>query len=80
MNRVSVEEAKAKLSGIVSAAENGEPTIVTRYSVPVAVVVPIEQGRQLYPDAKPGFADWLLSMPAGIPVKRSRSRPRKVKF
>lgn len=65
MNTLQIREAKASLSAIIAAAEQGQPTLITRHGRPSAMVVPVEQGLRLYPEDTPSFADYLLSMPAG---------------
>lgn len=66
MNTLQIREAKASLSAVIAAAEQGQPTLITRHGRPSAMVVPVEQGRRLYPEGTPSFADYLLSMPAGL--------------
>ena len=81
MKTVQLREAKAQFSALVQAAENGEETVVTKNGRPAAKIVPFdeapphESGKK-----KPSFADWLLSMPHDIPIRRNRSRARPVKF
>ena len=41
MQAVNLAEAKAHLSSLVSKAQNGEETIITRRGLPVAKLVPI---------------------------------------
>ena len=41
MNRVSIREARRRLTAIVKAAENGQKTIITRRGRQVAMVEPI---------------------------------------
>lgn len=79
MRTVQLREAKAQLSALVQAAENGETTIVTKHGRPAAKVVPFDEtpGDQ---SKKPSFAEWLMSMPHDIPIRRNRSRARSVKF
>jgi prevent-host-death family protein len=80
MKSMQLREAKAKFSALVDAAEKGETTIVTKNGRPAARVAPIEQVDLLQAERKPNLIDYLMSMPAEIPVRRSRSRPRSVKF
>ena len=80
MKTVQLREAKAKLSSLVEAAERGEPTIVTKHGRPAAMLLPIEEGRKLYPEKKPSFADWLLSMPYPMEFERDRTPIRPVDF
>jgi prevent-host-death family protein len=79
MRTMQLREVKAKLSAVVEAAERGESTIVTKNGRPAAKVVPVE-GAEREPEGKPTFAELLLSVPHPIPIRRSRSKPRRVKF
>ena len=80
MRTVQLREAKAQLSALVQAAENGETTIVTKHGRPAAKVVPFDETHVPEPEEKPNFAEWLMSMPHDIPIRRNRSRARSVKF
>lgn len=80
MRTVQLREAKAQLSALVQAAENGETIIVTKNGRPAAKVVPFNDTPADRTEKKPSFADWLLSMPYDIPIRRNRSRARSVKF
>lgn len=80
MNTVQLREAKARLSALVDAAEGGQPTTITRHGKPAAVIVPIKAAQKIYPEKKPSFADWLLSIPHEIPFERDQTPPRKVEF
>jgi len=76
---MQLREAKAKFSALVEAAEKGETTIVTKHGRPAARIVPAVDDTDAR-TRKPNLVDYLMSMPADIPIKRSRSRPRSVKF
>jgi prevent-host-death family protein len=39
---ITVRDARAHFAGIITRAQNGSPTVITRNGVPVAAVVPIE--------------------------------------
>ena len=80
MKTVALREAKAQLSALVEAAENGEATTLTKHGRPAAMLVPIETGRRLFPDNKPSFADLLLSIPGEIPWERDQTPVREVDF
>jgi prevent-host-death family protein len=80
MKTMQVREAKAGLSAVVQAAEGGEPTIITKHGKPAAMVVPIEEGRKLFPDRNDEFIDFLLTFPGGVELERSESRLRDVDF
>ena len=80
MRKVQIREAKAQLSALVKAAENGETTVVTKHGKPAAKIVPFDAPSEAETEMKPSFADWLMSMPHDIPIRRNRSRARSVKF
>lgn len=80
MKTMQLREAKAKFSALVEAAEKGEATIVTKNGRPAARIVPVEQNGAISPPEKPSLIDYLMSMPAEIPIRRNRSRARSVKF
>jgi antitoxin Phd len=75
---LQLKEAKTAFSAIVEAAEHGEPTIVTKHGQPAAMIVPFDEGRRLYPDDRPSFADLLLSMPHELEFERDGSPLRDV--
>jgi antitoxin Phd len=79
MNSVSLRDAKARLSALVQAAEKGEETILTKNGRPAAKIVPVKQEDAVLID-KPSFAELLMSIPHDIPIRRNRSRARRVKF
>ncbi|MDQ5910797.1 MAG: hypothetical protein QG599_2894 [Pseudomonadota bacterium] len=80
MNTLQIRDAKAVFSAVIAAAEQGRPTLITRHGRPSAMVVPVEDGRRLYPDHLPSFADYLLSMPAApeLSIERDTSSLREV--
>ncbi|TKT82979.1 type II toxin-antitoxin system Phd/YefM family antitoxin [Aquamicrobium sp. LC103] len=80
MKTVQVREAKAGLSALIDAAENGEPTIITRHGKPAAVVVSVEDARKLYPLHRPNLGTFLTEFPGGVEFERSESRMREVKL
>jgi prevent-host-death family protein len=80
MKTVQLREAKARLSALVAAAEKGEATVVTKHGRPAAVITPIDMARPDAAEKKPNLAEWLMSMPHDIPIRRNRSRARSVKF
>ena len=80
MKQINLREAKATLSAILDEAEHGEATTITRYGKAVAVLIPVEQARKLYPD-KPNFVDYLMSFPGwpeGFEPERNPSTGREV--
>ena len=44
MNSVGIREAKARLSALARAAANGEPTLLTDYGKPIAVITSLDLG------------------------------------
>jgi prevent-host-death family protein len=81
MRTMQVREAKAGFSALVEAAENGEPTIITKHGKPAAMVVPIDDGWKLYPQSsQKNFVDFLLTYPGGIELERNESPTREVEF
>jgi len=80
MKAVPLREAKANLSAVVRAAENGEATILTKNGSPAAMVVPMAEARKLYPEEKPNFGKWLLSIPHEIPYERDETPVREAEF
>lgn len=78
MKTVQLREAKAGLSAIVQAAEDGQPTIITKHGKPTAMVVPIDEARKLYPSKTPNLGAFLLTFPGGIEFERDSSAMRDV--
>lgn len=78
MRTLHLREAKASFSAVVDAAQKGQPTIVTKHGRPAAMIVPIEDGRRLYPEDTPSFADLLLSIPHEFDIARDRSPLREI--
>lgn len=78
MQILQLREAKASLSAVVASAERGQPTIITRYGHPSAMVVPIEDGKRLYPLDTPSLAAHLLAMPEQILIERDDTPLRRV--
>jgi prevent-host-death family protein len=73
MQTMQLREAKASLSAVVASAERGLPTLITRHGHPSAMVVPIEDGKRLYPLDAPSLAAHLLAMPEHILFDRDPS-------
>jgi prevent-host-death family protein len=78
MKSMQVRDAKAKLSALIEAAEQGRPTTITRHGRPAAVLVPVADARRLYPDDRPSLADFLLSFPGGVAFERDTTPMREV--
>jgi prevent-host-death family protein len=81
MKTVKLREAKAGLSAIVQAAEDGETTIITKHGKPAARVVPIEEAREQKPTKKKmNFGEFLLTFPGGVEFERNTSPSRDIDF
>ncbi|MDY8108864.1 type II toxin-antitoxin system prevent-host-death family antitoxin [Fulvimarina sp. 2208YS6-2-32] len=78
MKTLNLRNAKATFSAVVDAAAQGEPTVITKHGRPAAMIVPIEDGRRIFPDNKPSFADLLLSMPHELEIERDQTPTREV--
>jgi prevent-host-death family protein len=61
MKEMQFREAKARLSAVVDAAEQGEPSLITRHGKPAAVVIGFEEWRRL--SEVPSFARLLMACP-----------------
>lgn len=75
-----MQDAKARFSELLEATVTKGPQIVTRRGVEMAVLVPVDQWRQLEGDAtRPRLKDLLLvsSPRAEIPVPPRRVRRRR---
>jgi prevent-host-death family protein len=80
MRTVQLREAKAQLSALVQAAEDGETTTITKHGRPAALLTPVDAGQGVQPSGRPNLVEYLMSMPEAIPIGRNRSRPRKAAF
>jgi prevent-host-death family protein len=67
---IQLLDANAKLSALVTSAENGVSTTIVRRGRPVARVVPVEAIRRSHPKERSSFADLLLAYPGGIEFER----------
>lgn len=65
-----VQDAKARFSALLDAAVKDGPQIVTRRGIEAAVLVPIDQWRQLEANSQPNLKDLLMSSEprADIPI------------
>jgi len=70
METLQIREAKASFSALVAAAEKGRPTIISRHGHPCAMIVPIADGKRLYPLESSTLAAYLLSMPEPFDTER----------
>lgn len=78
MKSVGLREAKASLSALVEAAERGEATTITKYGRAAAVVIPVEQARELLKVNRPSFASLLMSIPVDIEFERDQTPLRDI--
>jgi antitoxin Phd len=60
-----LQEAKNKFSAVVDGAVEGEPQLITRHGIEVAVVLSVEDYRRLT-SPRPRLIDALRRAPAGI--------------
>ncbi|TMJ16273.1 MAG: type II toxin-antitoxin system Phd/YefM family antitoxin [Alphaproteobacteria bacterium] len=77
MKTLQLREAKATLSAVVEAAENGEPTTITKYGRPAAVVISHTEWTKLKTRV-PSFADLLLAIPPLDPGDLPKRRPARI--
>jgi antitoxin (DNA-binding transcriptional repressor) of toxin-antitoxin stability system len=68
MQTLQIRDAKAGFSAMVTAAENGRPTLVSRHGQLCAMLVPVEAGARLYPMEMPNLANYLLALPEAFDV------------
>jgi prevent-host-death family protein len=69
MNSFGIREAKAHLSALARAAANGEPTLLTDYGKPIAVIVSAEGGGVTPANRSSDplqFREALLALPYGL--------------
>lgn len=76
MSKVQLRDAKARFSELVEAAAAGEYTVITKHGKEVAMLVSIEEGRQLHPEApEPNFVEHLMKIPYPVELPEEE-RPR----
>ena len=78
MKTLNLRAAKAAFSAIVRAAENGEPTVITKDGSPAAMVVPYKRGVAAYPDEQTSFQVLLLTMPHELGPERLQLTVREI--
>lgn len=79
MKQMQLREAKAHLSEVVELAQSGEATTITKHGNPVAMVVPLEEGRKLYPQNKKRIVDVLMEYPGDdLDLERDRTPIREI--
>ena len=77
---VQISDAKADFSALVTAAENGRPTLVSRHGRPCAMIVPVADGARLYPLEMPNLANYLLALPEALEAERDATPLRSIDF
>jgi antitoxin Phd len=77
---VQIRDAKAGFSALVTAAENGRPTLVSRHGRPCAMIVPVADGARLYPLEMPNLANYLLALPESLEIRRDATPLRGIDF
>ena len=77
MKKLQLREAKSTLSAVVEAAEQGEPTTITKYGRPAAVVISYEEWTKLKRKV-PSFADLLLAVPQFGMEDLPKRRPARI--
>ncbi len=78
-----VQDAKAKFSELLDAAETSGPQTITRRGIEKAVIVPIEQWRRMNRESKPTLLEILQSGPQfdlQIPPRGQWKMRKPVKF
>jgi prevent-host-death family protein len=83
--RIPLRDAKAGLSALVSAAERGEETVITRHGKAVAKIVPMAEAVEPKRVDRPGspyhgmtFLELLMAFPGGIEFDRDRTPMREI--
>lgn len=61
MQHIQLRDAKAQLSAVVDAAQQGETAVITRHGQPAAVVLGYEEWKRL--SAVPSFVELLMACP-----------------
>lgn len=70
MRTVALRGAKATLSAVVQAAEDGEPTTITKHGKAVAMVVPLPGAEIASKPRNEGLIEYLMSIPEGLDLTR----------
>jgi prevent-host-death family protein len=82
---VQLRDAKAGLSSLVSAAERGEETVITRHGKPVARIVPEPKESEPKRVNHPGspyhgmtFLELLMAFPGPLEIERDETPMREI--
>lgn len=75
-----VQEAKQRFSELLRRVESDGAQFVTRHGRPVAVVMDMEEYRNLESGRSAGFKEHLLAAPKGadLDIERSTEAPREI--
>jgi prevent-host-death family protein len=68
MKSIGIREAKAGLSALVRAAANGEPTLLTDYGKPLAIITAIAEPEEESRSDPADFRKALLAVPHDLDV------------
>jgi prevent-host-death family protein len=68
MKSVGIREAKARLSALARAAAKGEPTLLTDYGKPVAVIAAVPENEKESRSNPSEFRQALLALPHDLAV------------
>jgi antitoxin Phd len=77
MKELQLREAKSTLSAVVEAAEQGEPTTITKHGRRAAVIISYEEWSKLKSKV-PSFADLLLAVPQLAMEDLPKRRPARI--
>jgi prevent-host-death family protein len=84
MNEIPLRAAKAKFSALVSAAEGGEETVITKHGRAVARIVPepsAGEKRVNHPGSPHHgmtFLELLMAYPGGLEIERDQTPMREI--
>jgi prevent-host-death family protein len=80
MHHIQLRDAKAQLSAVVDAAQQGEASVITRHGKPAAVILGYEEWQRL--SKVPSFGWLLMNSPLeeGDMPERDQSPPRDPGF
>jgi antitoxin Phd len=77
MKELQLREARSTLSALIKAAENGEPTTITKHGRRAAVIISDEEWSKLKRKV-PSFAGLLLAVPQLTTEDLPERRPARI--
>jgi hypothetical protein len=80
MKKVQIQQAQASFSALVTAAERGQPTLISRQGKPCAMIVPVSEGARLYPLDMLNLASHLVALPEPLETGRDKRPLRGIDF